>query len=70
MHPTAIGQKVEVIVEHSRRHVMAEMANCNLELSHAHIRDEESFDSPGGQRRSLLAIFQFPFRRGGDRFDC
>jgi hypothetical protein len=20
--------------------------NCNLELSHAHIRDEESFDSP------------------------
>ncbi len=26
MHPTAIGQKVEVIVEHFRRHVMAEMA--------------------------------------------
>src|SRR3984893_18509626 len=23
--------------------------NCNLELSHAHIRDEESYDSPGGQ---------------------
>ena len=21
-------------------------------------------------RRSLVAIFQFPFRRGGDRFDC
>ncbi|ACK50503.1 protein of unknown function DUF450 [Methylocella silvestris BL2] len=26
MHPTAISQKVEVIVEHFRRHVMAEMA--------------------------------------------
>lgn len=26
IHPTAIGQKVEVIVEHFRRHVMAEMA--------------------------------------------
>jgi type I restriction enzyme R subunit len=26
MHPTAIGQKVEVIVEHFRRHVMAELA--------------------------------------------
>lgn len=25
LHPTAIGQKVEVIVEHFRRHVMAEM---------------------------------------------
>ena len=24
----------------------------------------------GFGRRSLLAIFQFPFRRGGDRFDC
>ena len=23
--------------------------NCNLELSHAHIRDEKSGDSPGGQ---------------------
>ncbi len=28
--------------------------NCNLELSHAHIHDEESCDSPGGQ---------FPARR-------
>jgi type I restriction enzyme, R subunit len=26
MHPTAISQKVEVIVEHFRRHVLAEMA--------------------------------------------
>ena len=25
LHPTAIGQKVEVIVEHFRRHVMAEL---------------------------------------------
>jgi hypothetical protein len=24
----------------------------------------------GFGRRSLVAIFQFPFRRGGDRFDC
>jgi hypothetical protein len=28
--------------------------NCNLELSHAHLRDEESYDSPG---------WQFPARR-------
>lgn len=27
LHPTAIGQKVEVIVEHFRRHVMAELNN-------------------------------------------
>ena len=25
LHPTALGQKVEVIVEHFRRHVMAEL---------------------------------------------
>jgi hypothetical protein len=33
--------------------------NCNLELSHAHIRDEESCDSPGGQfaaRRSKFPV--------------
>jgi hypothetical protein len=34
--------------------------NCNLELSHAHIRDEESCDSPGGQfparRSKFLAV--------------
>ena len=25
LHPTAIGQKVEVVIEHFRRHVMAEL---------------------------------------------
>jgi hypothetical protein len=28
---------------------LAGSQNCNLELSHAHIRDEEGYDSPGGQ---------------------
>jgi hypothetical protein len=42
--------------------------NCNLELSHAHIRDEESYDSPGGQfpaRRSKFParLKKFPVRR-------
>ena len=41
---------------------------CNLELSHAHIRDEESCDSPGGQfpaRRSKFParLKKFPVRR-------
>jgi 3-oxoacyl-[acyl-carrier protein] reductase len=41
---------------------------CNLELSHAHIRDEESCDSPGGQfaaRRSKFParLNKFPVRR-------
>src|ERR1700730_15097244 len=34
--------------------------NCNLELSHAHVRDEESCDSPGRQfparRSKFLAV--------------
>ena len=40
----------------------------SLELSHAHIRDEESYDSPGGQfparRRKFPArLNKFPVRR-------
>ena len=36
--------------------------NCNLELSHAHIHDEESCDSPSGQFSAGLETDGLPFR--------